>query len=352
MVGKQYEPGVLTDTKNLSLDQWLEYRRLGIGGSDVGAILGLSPFRTARDIYFDKIGMKFANEQKDNWVALEIGHLLEDLVAKIFSEQTGLNIFQEKKMFFHPDYPFMLADLDYLVTMPDGTIAILEIKTTNYHARNHWWKDGKEVVPAYYEVQARHYMAVRGVEHAFFCCLYGNNESEVIIRHLQRDRQYEEELIFSEEYFWNNHVEKRIPPPYTENGDLIMRSLARSKHLPNKTEASVQLPSNSSKNLEKYLSLQQEKKEIDEKSRLLEKEIQRLKALIIEEMGHNCIADCQVNGRPYTISYIPYLKPNISAENLKKLELLHPDLYEQYVTMTETRRFLVKVKKDEDSLSA
>ena len=52
---KRHSPLVLTGTESLSRDQWLEYRRLGIGGSDVAALMGISPFRTARDVYYDKL---------------------------------------------------------------------------------------------------------------------------------------------------------------------------------------------------------------------------------------------------------------------------------------------------------
>ena len=49
------EPKVLVSTENLTEQEWLAYRRRGIGGSDVAAILGISPFRTARDLYDDKL---------------------------------------------------------------------------------------------------------------------------------------------------------------------------------------------------------------------------------------------------------------------------------------------------------
>lgn len=52
-----YEPLVLVDTSALTEEQWLDYRRLGIGGSDAAAVLGISPFRTARDLYYDKLNM-------------------------------------------------------------------------------------------------------------------------------------------------------------------------------------------------------------------------------------------------------------------------------------------------------
>lgn len=48
-------PLVVTETAELSREEWLSFRRGGIGGSDVAAILGISPFRTARDIYYDKL---------------------------------------------------------------------------------------------------------------------------------------------------------------------------------------------------------------------------------------------------------------------------------------------------------
>lgn len=42
------------------------------------------------------------------------------------------------------------------VELSDGTTAILEIKTTNYNAKEKWWYSGNETVPAYYESQGRH----------------------------------------------------------------------------------------------------------------------------------------------------------------------------------------------------
>ena len=213
-----YQPLVLVDTAQLTRPEWLEYRRKGLGGSDAAAVLGISPFRTARDLYYDKLGVVTADDQ-ENWVAMEVGNLLEPLVARIFAKKTGLKIYQRKCMFQHPYYPWMLADLDYLVELPDGKTAILEIKTTNYNATDHWWQDGRETVPVYYEAQGRHYMAVMDADRVFFCCLYGNTEDEVIIREIKRDTEYEQEMIYLEQSFWENHVLAKIPPPYTEDGD-------------------------------------------------------------------------------------------------------------------------------------
>ena len=79
-----YAPQILVGTEDLPREQWLEYRRKGIGGSDAAAVLGISPFRTGRDLYYDKLNIVTADDA-ENWVQLEVGTLLEPLVAKIFA---------------------------------------------------------------------------------------------------------------------------------------------------------------------------------------------------------------------------------------------------------------------------
>ena len=44
----EYTPEKVVDISNLSREDWLEYRKKGIGGSDVAAIMGISPFATIR----------------------------------------------------------------------------------------------------------------------------------------------------------------------------------------------------------------------------------------------------------------------------------------------------------------
>lgn len=85
MPNGNYTPSVLVDTSNLTRDEWLDWRRKGIGGSDAAAVIGVSPYSTARDLYYEKLNIVTADDNEDNWVQKKIGHLLEDLVAEIFS---------------------------------------------------------------------------------------------------------------------------------------------------------------------------------------------------------------------------------------------------------------------------
>ena len=163
----EYTPEKVVDISNLSREDWLEYRKKGIGGSDVAAIMGISPFATIRDLFYNKTGVQpvIQEEEESNWVAKEVGHRLEDLVAEIFSKKTGLEVFPVRVMFRHPLYPFMLADVDFFVRMPDGTFAILECKTCNYNAKDKWADEG---IPAHYVLQVRHYLSVMNMQKALY----------------------------------------------------------------------------------------------------------------------------------------------------------------------------------------
>lgn len=341
-----YQPLVLVDTSTLSRDEWLAWRRQGLGGSDAAAVLGISPFRTARDLYYDKLGVVTADDQ-ENWVALEMGNLLEPLVARIFEKKTGLKIYQRKCMFQHPEYPWMLADLDYLVELPDGSTAILEIKTTNYNAKDKWWYNGEEIVPIYYEAQGRHYMAVMGIDRVYFCCLYGNNEEEVIIRHIDRDMSYEEELIALEDSFWRSHVLAKIPPPYTEDGDLILESLRRQLGPADKDAPPIAIAPPQFARVRQFLALREEKKLYDAEVTRLEDEMARLKALIVADMGTSCKAVYEDGADRYTITFNPTRKVSIPKEKLERLREVHPDIYQEYATVSISRRFDVKRAKSE-----
>ena len=336
------DPLVLVDTTGLSREDWLAYRRQGIGGSDAAAVLGISPFRTSVDLYYDKLNRPIEDDG-GSWVAMEVGTLLEDLVACIFAKKTGLTVYQRKSMFQHPDHPWMLADLDYLVELPDGSTAILECKTTNYNARDKWEYNGHPIVPVYYEVQGRHYMAVMDLNRVYFCCLYGNNEDEVIIRHIDRDMDYESELIFLEEDFWQNNVQAQVEPIYIENnGELILESLRRLMGPSVKDAPPVLLTPPQSARVFRYLELKEEKGRLEAEAKRLKAEMDRMKALIVADMGSSCTAVYEDASGSYTVTFNPSYKESIVKDSLLRLKESHPDIYTEYVSVSESRRFSIK----------
>ena len=344
-----YKAEIVVDTTNLPEEEWLAYRRQGIGGSDVAAVLGVSPFTTARDLYYDKLNIVNANNDDDNWVQKEIGHLLEDLVAEIFHVKTGYRIFQIKKMFRHPIHKYMLADVDYFVELPDGTIAILEIKTTNRNAIDKWWDGDIPIVPLYYSLQGRQYMAVLNLNRVYYCCLYGNNENEIIIRHIDRDLEYESEMIALEECFWLDHVLTKNPPPYTENGDQIIESARRHFGAADPNLPDISLSLQHSVQIARYLELQRAKSALDSQSNEIGTEMQRIKGIIISEMGKSCRASCDVSGIPYEVTFKPSYKRSINKNSLERLQAQYPDVYDKFVTISESRIFRLRPIAEEEA---
>lgn len=337
-----YKPEVVVDTENLSREDWLGYRRLGIGGSDAAAIMGVSPFCTKRDLYYDKCGITPAiDEEESNWVAKEVGHRLEDLVAEIFSKKTGFRVFPVRKMFRHPLYPFMLADVDFFIDFGDGTYGILECKTTNYNCQDKWANNS---TPVNYEYQGRHYMAVMNINKVYFACLYGNNEDEFFIRYMERDLELEEDLIAEEEYFWNDNVKMGVEPPYTEKADLVLESIRKHYGPADKDADKVNLNRKHKVGIERYLELKEQKYKLDQEAKKLEEQMKESYAEIVEEMGVSCTGVLKDGSTEYIVTYNPAYRTGIDKKGLEKLKVQHPDVYDDYVNTTESRRFSVKKK--------
>lgn len=60
-----------------SREDWLSWRRKGVGASDVPSIMNASPYRTVLDIYNDKINTE-KEEEKSNYI-MELGNKLEPI---------------------------------------------------------------------------------------------------------------------------------------------------------------------------------------------------------------------------------------------------------------------------------
>lgn len=338
-----YEPAVFADTSKMSREEWLQTRRHGIGGSESSIIMGVSPFATQRDLYFDKCGIQPISKdpEEENWVAKEVGNRLEELVAVIFSKKTGLEVYPDKKMYQHPLFPFMKADVDFVIYFPDGKKGILECKTTNYNCQFKW-KDN--AVPANYEWQCRHYMAVMNVDVVYIACLYGNSDSEYFIRKIERDLDIEQELIEAEKAFWENHVQAGVEPPYTEAPDLVLESLRKFTGPADKKLPPVTITADVKGKLDKYLDLAERKAKLDKEKREIEKEQKTLSIPFVEQLGQCCKASFTDGTEKYEITYNPTNRRTVNKENIVKLENLYPDAYEDVVTESISRTF--KIKKE------
>ena len=119
----------LISTRNLSKEDWLRYRKCGITGTDAGAILGLNPYRSAFQVYHDKISDTFENIDNE---AMRQGRDLEDYVAQRFTGATGLKVRRANAIYQSEEHPLLLADFDRLIV---GQKAGLECKQSRRFLR-------------------------------------------------------------------------------------------------------------------------------------------------------------------------------------------------------------------------
>ena len=138
-------------------------------------------------------------------------------------------------------------------------------------------------------------------------------------------------------------MQKQVPPPYLEDGDVILASARQYCGRADKDADAIVLNGSMPSTLMRYMQLQEQKKQSDKYSKKLEADIQRLKAILAAEMGTSCKAVCDMGGSRYTLTYNPVRKMIVDKDNLMRLKLQYPEIYEQFVTVSEFRTFHVKV---------
>lgn len=196
---------VLVNTKDLPYAEWLEYRKAGIGGSDVGVIVGLNKYKSAFTLFLEKTNQLPTDDEQSE--AAYWGNTLEDIVAQEFSKRTGLEVNERHELLQHDTYDFMLANLDREVTCPNRGIGILECKTSSEYLKDEWSEDK---IPDSYYLQVQHYLAVTGYSFAYIAVLIGGNK--FVHKEIERDEEVINYLIQLESDFWNNHISKNVPP--------------------------------------------------------------------------------------------------------------------------------------------
>ncbi|MBQ4559992.1 MAG: YqaJ viral recombinase family protein [Tyzzerella sp.] len=302
----------LVSTLNLLREEWLRYRKQGIGGSDAGAICGFNPYRTAMQVFYDKTSDDI--EDIDN-EAMRQGRELEDYVAQRFVEETGKKVRRANAMFYDEKNPFMLADVDRMIV---GENAGLECKTVSLYMAEHW-KDDK--VPLSYQMQCYHYMSVCNADRWYVAALIYGREFKVYT--LERDEEIIANLIHLEGDFWTNYVQKRVLPE--PDGSKLADSVIAEYY---KNADSVIIPL---QGFNDKLKRRQELVDLLDKLETEKKQIeQELKIYLGDaEMAEN---------EQYRVSWKNVLTNRIDSTRLKEEE---PEIYKRYQKTSQSRRFQV-----------
>ena len=312
--------------------EWLAVRNKGIGGSDVGAICGVSPFSSARKIYFNKTG-QFEEAMQPGAAAQErmhFGHLLEPIVADEFKlreltadkNREGWSLTELGATVCHKDYPWMRANVDRLILDDKGKIVgILECKTTSEY-NNEEWENGEILLS--YVYQLNWYMHILDIKWGAFACLVGGNK--FYSYEVYRDDELLQTVILpAVSDFWHNNV-LALKEPELQANDTDFANEVYATVVKNSEVVLDDEESNSLAN-----TVFECKAKIKELTAIMEEAQNRLKdRLKDKEIGY-----CQ----DYTVKWSPRSQSRVDATMLKTT---FPEVYEQCTKKIEFRVMTVK----------
>ncbi|PEX43874.1 hypothetical protein COJ42_13515 [Bacillus cereus] len=307
---------VLVNTLNMDHAQWLQARTQGIGGSDVSAIAGLNKWKSAVQVFLEKT--EVIEKEDIQSEAAYFGNVLEEVVAKEFSKRMDLKVQRRNAILQHPEYPWMLANVDRLIV---GEKIGLECKVASEYLKKEW---EDEAVPAAYLLQCQHYMAVTGYEAWWIAVLIGGNK--FVHKKIERDEELIQYLIDIEKDFWLNNVEKNEPPMF-DGSDASTELL---KHLYPESIA------------DSFVSLSKQEELLIEARDQVDREIKVLQDQKAE-YENKIKAKLGTNEAGGTENYKVYWKTYTTNRfDSKRFKAEHPDLFKQYAKESQARKFTVK----------
>lgn len=314
-------------------DQFLAGRKKGIGGSDVAAILGFSPYKSPYQLWLDKTGRSERKESQNE--SAHFGNLLEDVVAKEFSRRSGMKVQRVTQQLFLEEHPWALGNIDRAVINPeisgnvrfkDGALTtdqLLECKTASEYMSKLFGEEGSDQVPDYYLTQCLWYLMITGCQVIHLAVLIGGNKFRMY--RIERDDDLIESIFKQVKAFWFNHVIADVPPDPTCFDDVLHRW---SNHVVGKQ---VEADFNHIKLAEELITVQGRQKA--DKAR--EDEI---KLKIVSTMQD---AEMMISQGKSICTYKEQSSTRIDSTLLKKEE---PDLFAKYSKTSSTRVFRISNK--------
>lgn len=305
---------------------WLAARTKGIGGSDIGPICGVSPFTSARQVYLNKTD-QFTEAMKPSEAAQErmrFGHLLEPIVADEFARRTKDEIkaiHTINATLCHKDFPWALANIDRLIEYADGTLGILECKTTSEYNNDDW--DRGDIMLTYI-YQLNWYLWILGLEKGAFACLVGGNK----FYHYdvwRNDELLNETIIPAAKSFWFDNVLKLQEPPMqasdTDFANTTYKSVVKNSEKVLDTDTANDLAR----------TVFECKAQIKEITSTMEEAQNRLKDMLQDtEIGYT---------KDFVVKWSPRSQTRVDTAKLKKD---FPEIYAQCQTKIEFRAMTVK----------
>lgn len=192
-----------------------------LGGSDVAAILGVSPWRNRVDLWADKITPRV--EDTTNVAAKRRGHRLEPYILDMIREEHGLEIIRANERYIDVAIPFLAAEID--AEYSDGDQAQnIEIKTVHPFKAKEWGDIGTDSLPLHYIAQVQHGLGVTGRDICKVFALIGDElKPYTVTRDDELIRVMREQCV----EFWNRYVVPKMQPPIDYEAKNVLDTLKR-----------------------------------------------------------------------------------------------------------------------------
>lgn len=377
---------VLLDIMESGEAEWHKARKMGIGGSDAGAVMGYNHYVTPAEVALSKL----SNKQKtpptaDSQYRLDCGHDLESTIVKLYARRMGFYIPLEdeknpslsgikkitditqvewdehkdqglvcvdRAQYRHPLHPFMFGDCDALAIMPNGEKIGIEVKTYDYRYKDSWksgvydgTNKGGVVKNPEYAIQVAHYMSVLNLNRFDLLANCGTNPDDLTVVTFYRDLELEAKIIAKEEEFWTN-LQKGIIPSAPKLSDT---SFDRSVDLLTNNEledTSINLPKALLANIAEIAEVNEKIAVKNEELKSLEERKNALCLPIIQSLDSHSKGYLDIDSDyQYEVNYKGTKRESLDSS---KLKIAEPEIYEAYKKVSVSKPSLKykKVKKD------
>jgi putative phage-type endonuclease len=246
-------------------NEWLAYRKRGIGASDAPTIMGVSPWSTPYALWCEKTSTE-PPVDNGNWATAR-GNTLEPIARARYELESGLEF--PATLAVHKDVPYFMASLDGYNAEHN---LILEIKCPG--AADHATAVSG-AVPEKYFPQLQHQLMVTGAKACHYVSYDGYESLAVVV--VAPDYNYIEILMREEHAFWKLVTDK-IPPELCDADVKVIDHLGL-RDLANK-----------------YI-------ELDAESKLIDIEMKKLREIILADDEITAHPRCLIGRLNITRSY-------------------------------------------------
>lgn len=205
--------------------EWHQFRMKGIGGSDSPVVEEISPYKTLRQLFFEKTGKPVESDEDANEFIFARGHKVEGLIRKEF--QALVRAEMSPVCMIHPKFDHVRASLDGF----SSALGVLEAKLVGQETLGEA-RQGN--LPEHHYSQMQHQFAVTGADVGRW---FGHDgKKNGVLLEVRANPQYIDRLLEREHKFWDDVKTGRVPPlserDYLEPEDTkLLKDLRDAKEL-------------------------------------------------------------------------------------------------------------------------